>query len=367
MRRTVNFLFRLLACSLIALPVSADETVPLFIPEPAASATTADSQAIPVSRPIPFLENTTQIASLPIPEVDTLDQYPTVPAQTCQGGYWIVSSRGSVQSIHEACRGPWGLNVYQRLPSGQLVGSNISSMRASLDPNLPVCIFSHGSFVTWESQCRQAHALYQRMSACYGKHLQMVFFTWPSDGPKTYIPSIDVAVRARRADFNGFHFAYLISQVPESCPVTLMGHSHGVAIVLSALHLAGGGAIEGHYFPYSMGANRRYRAVLAAGAIDHNWLNPGQRYGCALNRLECLLNLRNRHDLALAFYPLSRPFAVRALARSGFTNRDYEQVGYNAGKIREVDVTAYLGVSHQWPDYFQQTAIVGTIVPYLNF
>ncbi len=358
---SLGLIWRVLFFSLIAWPVLADEPLPLLAPSPipqaqVEGAKTPESESEIPALPLMLAGEPLESPILPVPEMPTGSP-----------GYWIVSSRQAVQTIHEASRGSWGLNVFHRCPTGEMSPSNLPALTASLNPQLPVCIFVHGSFVKWESQCHESHAFYQRLCALYGGPLQMIFFTWPSDGPRTHLVSVDVAVRGRRADFNGFHLGYLLTQIPESCPVTLIGHSHGGRLILSTMHLAGGGTIEGNRFPYSMGANRRFRAVLAAGALDHNWLNPGQPYSCALNRLECLLNLQNKEDRALFFYPLSRPFAHRAIARAGVTPRDYEKLGYNGAKIRDVDVTSAVGAHHYWPNYYQQPSVVMTILPYLVF
>ena len=220
--------------------------------------------------------------------------------------------------------------------------------------------------MSWDSQRQQSlQAARQFRAAVCGQPVQLIFFTWPSDGPYTLIAPIDVSVRGHRAEFNGFHLAALISQIPESCPVTIMGHSHGSRVALSAMHLAAGGTIQGHVFNGNVGANRRLRVIMAAGAVDHDWLNPGKRYCLALNRVECLLNLRNQNDLALAWYPLTRPFAKRAIARSGLTARDLRSLGWNAQKVRQVDVTNRVGSAHQWPEYYSDPQVLGAIVPYL--
>jgi hypothetical protein len=85
------------------------------------------------------------------------------------------------------------------------------------------------------------------------------------------------------------------------------------------MHLLGGGRVEGRTLcrkPKYHG--HRLRAVLAAAAVDHHWLNPGKRYDRALCPLEALVNLRNRLDPALWIYPLRRPFGHLALSHSGF-------------------------------------------------
>lgn len=299
----------------------------------------------------------------PIEPVPTAAAPPAQPAAVAANTYWIVSSRCSVQDV--CSPGPWGLNVYQRVGDCPLIPTDVPSLSSQIVPGVPVLIYVHGSFVEWESQCREAHEAHRVLSSIC-QPLQMIFYTWPSTGPHRCLFPLDAAMLGERAEFNGFHLAWLVSQIPDSCPICFLGHSHGSRTVLSAMQLAAGGTIQGHVFTGYMGA-RRYRAVLAAAALDHNWLNPGERYGCALNLLECLLNLKNRHDLALAFYPLNRPFAHRALARSGFTRRDAARIGWNMAKITEVDVTPLLGPRHLWPYYYADPAIDSLIRSYMQF
>lgn len=363
MRMTVFFL-RVLFLSLIAFPVLAGETDGISSADQSALSQTAavtpdETLLLPAApQPIPLMLAAKPDAS---PE-------PVMPAPTPDlSHYWMASSRCSVQNIHERCRGPWGLGIQELHCDGTSRHSSLAELSAQLVPGIPVCIFVHGSFVELQNQYVEAAGFYSAVRGRNPAPLQMIFFTWPSDGPYTGCFPLDVAVRGRQADFNGFHLAYLISQIPESCPVCLIGHSHGTRVILSATHLAGGGTVEGYAFPYSTGPQRRMRAILAAGAMDHHWLNPGQRYECALNRLECVLNLQNRHDLALAAYPLSRPFARRAVARSGFTSRDSRSLGWNAAKLRDCDVTDLVGPKHYWPYYYRQPGIVSAMTPYLYF
>lgn len=364
--RLIGFLIRILCLSAIAYPVMAEGTD--YFPAPA--------EAIPPAGLIAPLQHSNPQIDVPAPALaspaaeELMSPAPAVApfvGDACAPNYWIVSSRCRVQHVRQACRGPWGLDVYQRTPDGQLTQSQLPALSSQLVPGIPVCIFVHGSFVEWDSQCREAHSLYLRLRSASSAPLQMIFFTWPSDGPYTYVFPLDVAIRERQADFNGFHLAYLLSQIPESCPVSLIGHSHGARVVLSTLHMAGGGTVEGYTSPCAMGTTRRFRVVLAAAAMDHDELNPGKDFGCALNRVECLLNLRNCKDLPLALQPFSRPFARRALARSGITPHDVSNLGYNAAKIRQCDVAHLVGHAHLWPEYYKQPGIVAAMVPYVYF
>ena len=60
----------------------------------------------------------------------------------------------------------------------------------------------------------------------------------------------------------------------------------------------------------------RVRGVLIAGASDHHWLDPGQRFDMALCRTESLLVLRNDHDIVLTFYPLRETLLEAQLGRT---------------------------------------------------
>lgn len=309
------------------------------------------------------------LPELPPPPVESnsaLEPRSVAPVgDACSPNYWIVSSRQSVQSIDEC--GPWGLSVVHRTPDGQCHRESLEALSAQLVPGIPVCIFAHGSFVSWEGQAREAEQAYSAIRrAVPDQPVQMIFFTWPSDGPYTRVFPVDVAINGNRAEFNGFHLAWLMSCVPDGSPISLVCHSHGSRVVLAAMHLVAGGAIQGHCFTGRVGTHR-YRIVLAAAALDHHWLNPGQRYDRALNPVEALLHVRNQKDAALGLYPLHRPFARRALARSGFTKHDLEHLGWNAAKIRECDVSHLVKRRHLWPYYYTQPGIIASMAPYIYF
>lgn len=359
------FWLRVLFLAAIASPVLAqtglveeqDQSPPETFSETEASAA-AGIGAVTAFIPEISAERLSQQPSAELPDHTTA----TSGVPNC----WLVSSRRAVQSIHEKNLGPWHLDVYCSKSDGPAQLSSMADLATQLIPGVPVCIISHGSFVTWESYCQQSYEASKTFRRASGDSpLQVICFSWPSDGPYTHIPQVDVSVRGKRAEFNGFHLARLLSYVPESCPVTVIGHSHGSRVVLSAMHLTAGGSIQGFSFTGSVCPQRRMRVILAAGAMDHDWLNPGERYDLALNRVECLLNLRNQNDLPLAFYPLHRPFARRAIARAGLTQRDTVQLGWNSAKIRQVDVTNRLGPDHLWPDYYRDPYIMAAMIPYL--
>jgi hypothetical protein len=315
----------------------------------------ASGQPVVGDEPTPFGES----ISLP---AEVLPQQ-TVAWQPC---YWFVSSRESAQHPRDWRGCP--LDVTYRAPDGRLYHGDIPSMVSQFTPGTPVLICVHGSFVSTEDNLKESGEAYAAIRQCAPQlPLHVVFFTWPSDGPLTCIAPIDIGIRGTRADFNGFHIAWLLSQIPDHHPVCLFGHSHGCRGVMSTLQLIAGGSIQDYSFIGDRSPHQRVRAVLAAPAFDHNWLNPGQRYGLALGRAEAVLSFRNSKDLPLAFYPLTRPFAHRALARTGLTWRDRSKLASQNAKVAECDVTQLLGRQHYWPEYYSRPQIVGVAVPYIYF
>jgi hypothetical protein len=197
--------------------------------------------------------------------------------------------------------------------------------------------------------------------------MNVVFYAWPSDAPITYVPHADVAILGRRSSFNALYLADLIASISEDHPVCLVGHSHGARMVAAALHLLAGGEVQGHQLCHAPPHSPRIRTVLLAGALDHHWLVPGQRFGRALYRTEALVNVFNDHDLILNAYPFRRPFSHRALGESGITNRDRRALGGMNARLAEMDVTHLIGHGHLWRHYCDRPEIAFALRPYFYF
>jgi hypothetical protein len=96
-------------------------------------------------------------------------------------------------------------------------------------------------------------------------------------------------------------------------------------------------------------------------------MDPGQRFGLALCRTECLMYLRNDHDIVLTFYPLRKIFSRRALGESGLTRRDHERLGYLNSKVVELDVTNMVQLGHVWNHYYTHPELASAIEPFVYF
>lgn len=347
----------LLVLATISIPIAAGQDVgPLFPPRPA-------SQTPVITIPSP---SEPRLAA-PIVAPD-----PVLPPANCaEEDHWLVSIRHCRQGCRN-CGQCCSLDFFKDCCRQRVTQNDFTN---SLQPGVPVCIVVHGSYVTADSVQEECQRTFRWLrQAAPHRPLHVVFFTWPSEGPLTFdrsnaltspLPGVDVAILGRRAEFNGIRLAQLMNAIPSQNPICLIGHSHGARIVSSALHLVGGGSVQN--LALRQVVPHRIRTVLAAAAIDHDWLLPNERYGRVLCTTECLVNLRSRKDWALWFYPLRKPFSPASLGRKGFSDRDMRKMGEHAAQISELDVTDYVGVGHIWPNYYERDEIANAIAPVVYF
>jgi hypothetical protein len=284
----------------------------------------------------------------------------------CEDEYWVASSWRCRQTAPHGCA--CGDLDFYHVGGGATQLLNRASFAASLAPGVPVCIVVHGSFTNWKGLCDDCAPVMRWIrGAVPGRPLHILFYTWPSQGGITYEPHIDVGILGMRASFNSVYLAELVARIPPGHPVCLIGHSHGSRMVAAALHVLGGGEVDNVRLTWPAPPDLRVRGVLIAGALDHHWLDPGQRFEMALCRTECLLVLRNDHDIVLTFYPLRRPFSKRALGERGLSNRDVMRLGPLSSKVAVLDVTQLVQSGHMWQHYYSCPQIAGAIAPYVFY
>lgn len=289
------------------------------------------------------------------------------PCAVCeQPRFWIVSSRRCPQRAKGCCTCcRFDEFVYQ---NGRCRRADRADFARWMIPGAPTAVVVHGSFTKFSELLSESCALYRWLRrAAPRRPLNIVIYTWPSDDLPTGFFPIDILVLGRRSAFNGFYLAQFLQRMPRGSRVSLVGHSHGARTVSAFLHLHAGGIVQGCRLDHRQCGAWRLRTVLFAAAMDHDWLDPGERYGRALCGTEALLNMRNRRDLPLKFYPLRKPFGSRALARTGFTRKDRRRLGRCNAKICEIDVTDLVGRHHLWIHYFNRPEISAAIAPYVYF
>jgi hypothetical protein len=297
---------------------------------------------------------------------DTSQPRSALPS-ACPGvpGYWVVSTEKSPQSFDD-CLPDFCATVRRYDQCGGIRNSCLNELQSQLIPGVPICIMVHGSFMDSPSVVPESLRTWNWLKhGASGQPFQMIYFRWPSYRLPSPLINIDVAILGRRASRNGFYLASLLKHIPHNTPVTLVGHSHGTRVISAAAHLMSGGAVEGIKCPELTCSGRPLRAVFAASAIDHDWLNPGERFDRALCSIECLLNLRNQHDPALLIYPLRRFASRRALGCTGLTDSDRAELGGRSVQVRELDVSADVGFRHFWPAYTEEYGIARRAANYL--
>lgn len=291
---------------------------------------------------------------------------PLIARRPCDADYSIVSTRCCKNQV-ECCQ-PCQYRVYRYDGPGGGQASSLDELYALLQPGVPVCFMAHGSFVEWDSMLRDCAGTYRWLrQAAPDQPIHIVFFTWPADDSVRLIRTLDVNHLGRRAELNSLYLAELISCVPAGHPISLIGHSHGARLVSATVHALAGGVVEGRCFSGGPDRSHRIRVVLAAAAIDHDWFNPGGRFDLALCRAEAVLNLRNRHDFPLLFYPTRRPFSRGALAITGVTHGDRRQLGDRNCRIDDCDITHLVGLGHYWSHYYCQPDIACAIRHFVYF
>jgi len=289
--------------------------------------------------------------------------------------FWIISSRSC--PLGAKVQDGAGFEYLRYDQEGTASRGNEKEFHASLHKAAPICVAVHGSFVSWNSVATDGFMTAKWLrKAAPDRPLNVVLFSWKSTGPFTMttvplvlsaLPQVDTELLGRRSAFVGLYLGRLIADLPAGHPVTLFGHSHGCRSVSSALHALGGGQVQGYVLADRPKHKRRIRAILAAAAMDHHWLNPGQRYGRAIDVAETVVNLRNHRDTVLRIYALRHPLSNKALANVGFTYQDRILMGQRSERVLELDVSEVVGSNHGWPYYYARPEIARSVVKYIHF
>jgi hypothetical protein len=282
--------------------------------------------------------------------------------------YWIVSSRDCGAPNVSAGDGRC-LVFLHRTSEQNLVRERREAFLASVRPDRPVCFVMHGSYNRWRDVMLESRKINRWLrSAAPDSPLQVVFFTWPSDGNMPFLFPVDIAILGRRSSAHGAYLASVISQLPADQQVAIVGHSHGARTAAAAMHLLGGGALEeGPGLPAGSTYPRQVRAVMIAAAIDHNWLNPGQRYGQALLVPERILLVRNSRDSTLAVYPMRKFMGERALGKDGLGQDDRFALGSLGPKVVELNAAEFADWHHSFADFHQHPELAAALLPYVYF
>jgi hypothetical protein len=291
------------------------------------------------------------------------------PRQERVANVWVVQTRDCPQELGSD---PWPrIKTLQFDAQGNLVERDPGALFAQ-SVGRPILIQTHGNMVTPDAAVGEilwTHSWLERNGALSPDSV-VIEFDWPSQRVRKS-NTLDVNEKARRAAVAGYHLARFVQAFPTGSRICLMGQSYGGRVVPAALHLLGGGALDSqcHDPPVRLARCRtdlELNAILVEAAADHDWLNPDERFERALVSCRSLLNIYNRKDEALRYYPfLRRSGRHRALGRIGMTNADFAKLGPLAARYQERDTHEILGGEHTLLDAVANRQIARWMAPYL--
>lgn len=181
--------------------------------------------------------------------------------------------------------------------------------------------------------------------------VRFVIWTWPStriQGDQLN----DLRFKAARTDAEAYYLGWVLTQIRDDVPVSLMGFSYGARVITGALHMAAGGWLDGERLPTQSLGPRRFRSVLLAGALHNYWLTPGCYHGDALNVTDRMLILANsRDDVLRRYHWVFRRGKPKALGVNGLAWYD------ETGLVAEYDCCPCVGETHSSLLYLDAPAL----------
>jgi hypothetical protein len=288
---------------------------------------------------------------------------PTLPRP--QDELWLVSGRGL--GCGDLQQRVAKLQIWRYDREESWTKANLDEFLASDDPSFVTTIFVHGNRISCDEAFTKGWSAYRTLVRCADERpIRFVVWSWPSeavDGPLN-----DARVKAGRTDPAAFHLAWFVDQLNPQVPVSYWGHSFGARVVTGALHLLGGGEIQGARLEERRHADRQpMHAVLLAAALDDDWLLPGHCHGQALSQTASLLLVNNGCDRLLQRYHLiyGRRCCQQALGYVGL-NTSYLPAG-DAEKVSQIDACCQVGKRHTLDNYLASSFLVAQMRPHLLF
>ena len=210
----------------------------------------------------------------------------------------------------------------------------------TFDSSLPLVIIIHGNWLPLAEAKTKVKAFYHR-SRTIGPH-RMLFWSWPSEKINCRLRR-DAQIKASRADAQSEFLITFLRSLPAGSKVSLVGYSFGAKLVCNTLQ---------HYAKRINECpehNLRIRTVLLAAAMDRASLQPGRKYGNALEATEKMLVHFNPLDPTLWYYPfLNGLGGPEALGKEN-VNRGGMSAEASA-KIKSVNVSRIIGREHGFMD-----------------
>jgi hypothetical protein len=280
--------------------------------------------------------------------------------------YWYVSTRACPQVLG-AEPGP-SLQVCRFDSQGSVSRCDPGELHAAANRR-PVIFLIHGSYYTAPMAVTEGPRIRNNLAAhgALTPDAIVVTFDWPSEFAHPNVIR-DANDKARLSFVGGFQLARFLQGFPAGTRISLVGHSHGGLVALSALQLLAGGTLDtGEEATVLREASPtlRLRAVVISAGSDRDWLDPGGRLDHALAASEGVLCLYNPLDPVLIVHPFGRySDQRRALGKSGMSDADQERLGPLGGRYFQQSIALQLGPRHTFRGTVANPEIVAWMRPY---
>jgi Alpha/beta hydrolase family len=280
--------------------------------------------------------------------------------------YWCVSTRACPQALGSE-PGPL-LQVSRFDAQGHMWRCVAGGFQAAVKGR-PVIFLIHGSYYTAPMAVTEGPRIRNNLAAhgALTPDAIVVTLDWPSEFAH---PNViwDANDKARLAFVAGYHLARFLQGFPAGSRISLVGHSHGGLVALSALQLLAGGTLdtgEEATVLREASPSLRLRAVVISAGIDRDWLDPGGRLDHALEASEGVLCLYNQLDPILVVHPFGRySDRRRALGKSGMSDVEQQRLGSLAARYFQQSIASQLGPRHTFRGSTENEVIVGWMRAY---
>jgi hypothetical protein len=273
-----------------------------------------------------------------------------------QDELWLVSSRQCC-SVSPGVAPELIAQRYDRDSDWQ--PADIRELYQPTTPDQVVVIYIHGNRVPSEMAAPEGQHVYRLLTAGVddATPIRFVIWSWPSAQVQGQLR--DVRTKADRTELAGYCLAWLLTHLPESQHVSLLGYSFGARIATGAMHLVGGGELSGRRLPPHAVRSENTRVVMLAGALHNSWLRPGGYHERAISHLDYLLNLYNGCDSVLKrYHMLYKHSHATAIGYSGMYTGDLGEV---AQRIEQQDVYGAGQDSHEAIHYLENPCVIQRI------
>ncbi len=269
---------------------------------------------------------------------------------------WLVSSRrlGSrncgVNSLDVRQRG--GGDVWQPSSASAFFAPDPDEIRR------PIVIFIHGNRWSLDKAIRRGLQTYEQTIVPWNDApaMRYVIWAWPAD--QIAGPIRDVRIKAERADEHSFHLARFLQNIDPRTPVSIIGFSFGGRVSLGALHLIGGGTIDGCGLPSVSHPIAPVNLTLAVPAIRNDCLVTTRcRAYSQINHLDLVYNSRDSYLSLFRFtwFDNKRP----ALGYTGISGLN--QLPDHSTRVHQFNAAQFVGREHDYLEYISDQRIEASL------